>query len=165
MSDRKVANPELWDRTLPEAFEDFKEIDFNQEKFSVPIIRDIPMDSNEILSICMLYSLNQRDDMDRFRNPQTHLEKFRRGFHEWLEGEDLDGILANIENSENNMTKNFTGFVNHNISVENVEDTREIWREIILASVIYSLDSKLSKVAMSEIQKSDSIYEVVTKIF
>jgi hypothetical protein len=73
--------------------------------------------------------------------------------------------LANIENSENNMTKNFTGFVNHNISVEDVEDTREIWREIISASVIYSLDSKLSKVAMSEIQKSDSIYEVVTKIF
>jgi len=155
--EREVLPPERWDYSLPKAFEDFKDIEIDSDRLDLPI--DVShMENDAILSICMLNSLGVTRDMRKFPYPNDNIEKFRRIYHERLEGEDFESINASIRNY------NYNQFYPENMRVNDPEDKREVWRELISYSIIYSLDSQIRDQAIKQLDYSESAYEVV-KIF
>jgi hypothetical protein len=81
---REALQPERWNHSLPKAFNDFKEIDFNGVKFNEPLIQSTEMSNNELLAICLLKDLDIFDS--KYTDASLHLEKFRRVFYDSKEG-------------------------------------------------------------------------------
>ena len=165
MSNLESLQPERWDNVLPKAFEDFKDIDFDKSKFRIPFEEFEEIDNDQLLSISMLYNLGQRESMLRFCNPDTHLEKFRRGYQQELKGDNLESIFLSLYHYDNSNGRNFTKFLCDNVAVHNSKDKREIWREILSCSIAYSLKNKERDNLVSSFSQKLSTYEAVRSFF
>lgn len=164
MPDQEFTHPERWDNSLPEAFDDYKDIDFDTEKFDIPHIQSTNMSNDEFLSICILNGLSTLNG-GRSREPSIHLEKFKSGYHEVLKRDSAEEILTSLAINDKSSQSEFTRYLIEHLEITNPEDVKEVWREIVALSIIYSLNPRVREEVESDLLFNDSAFEIVRKIF